>query len=67
MPVVKISVESMTLLIANADSLEITVKDLLDSIIADHYGLYEAFEEEEEEEGEAEEEEEEEEEEESED
>ena len=37
MATVKISTESLTLLIANAEDLEITVKDLLDSIIMSYY------------------------------
>jgi len=37
MPVVKISAESMALLIAEARNLKISVKDLLDAIIDDFF------------------------------
>jgi len=57
MATVKISTESLTLLIANAEELEITVKDLLDSIIMSYYTETSEEEEEEEEEEEDEEEE----------
>ena len=58
MPTVQISAESMALLIEQAKELDITVKDLLDSIVL-WYFSEEGSEEEEESEGEEEEEEEE--------
>ncbi len=57
MPVVKISAESMSLLISEAQKLEVSVKDLLDAVISQYFEVEEEGEEEAEEEGEEEEEE----------
>ena len=56
MPTVKVSAESMALLISEARHLEISVKDLLDAIVSQFFEVEEEGEEEAEEEGEEEEE-----------
>lgn len=56
MPTLKISAESMALLIAEARRLGITVKDVADALISETLGEGEELEEEEEEEEESEEE-----------
>lgn len=47
MPTVKIASESMGLLIKEAKRVGVTVKDILDMIVMDHFGLLEVQEEEE--------------------
>ena len=45
MPTVKIAPESMGLLIKEAKRVGVTVKDILDMIVMDHFGLLEGPEE----------------------